>query len=124
MEKMIVVTDIKITEVERDYLELYKYQPPNYWVSNPEHLETIDQSVEIERVYGQRFYTGRGGKNVVIGLCKDAQEVLGLPMDCFEILTSENSNLRDKNSILSAQVYLYRNMPLWKRIKFLFNKQP
>ena len=124
MEKMIVVTDIKIAEVERDYFEFYKYQPPSYWVSNPVHLEPIDQSIEIERVYGQRFYTGKGGKEVVIGLCKDAQEALGLPMDCFESLSNENAQLIDKSAILSGQVHLYRNMSLWKRIKFLFNKQP
>ncbi len=118
----------------------------------PLHLkgmaEKIDVYFETETIKAQEFKVGVGGRGVYIGLCREAQDAIGVWLESFENLqksyydlhnlylknTRQNRELVDecnfyvneitalRNNVQNEQNKLnfYRNMNFWQRLKFLF----
>ncbi len=124
---MIVVTNIGYLETPKDFHEIAHHpkMPEVLPLGScpPEYVK-----FEVERIIGERFYTTKTGE-VSFALCKKAEEILGLPMQVFRDMSEEMDTHRDtihqlrgRTASLMREINLFRNMSLWKRIKFLFFK--
>lgn len=116
---MILVTDVKIREIEQSFVEIAHF--------NPNYTNLEKPTITQELVKGRRFVNYEG-KDVVIGWDKQTQIALGLPFDVFESMQIRIRNLCnsinclcDENSNLREQIKEYRNMTLWERIVALIN---
>lgn len=125
---MIVVTKVDIVEVDEDPTTFYHYDPPKIQATTiGEYPEEV--LVEQELIHGKRF-VNRQKQKVVIGLSKQVQEALGIPLEVISILESRIEYIEKTNKILRNSIAEerkvtthYVTMPFFQRLKFLFTKR-
>lgn len=118
---MIVVKDIELMEVpDRD---CYTILP------SCNELPSSKSFIQEEIIYGIKFYN-KNGKIVYIGMSNKVQKVLELPFKIFNDMKEELvandcriKSLIEKEDKVIAEVYKYKHMNFWNRLKFLLNKE-
>lgn len=138
---MIVVTEIKYVKVDdKTSLEIMKRQTPVTFPNNHDEPFPISPTVASEIIYGQRFVT-HDGREINIGLCEEARELLKMPNDCFvEIwkdLRKDRDSLREciterkmfgkeikrlwrEKTKLEDRLMQVKTAGFWRRLKWLF----
>ena len=125
--KMILVKSIEIMEVSDNFVyEIYeKMGNPHISYNERESLET-KLKLTREIIKGQRFINKRG-ESVYIGMTKEVQDILGLPLHVFNDLTNFNRNLQKRldNVIkykkdLELKIKNIENTGFLRRLKYLF----
>ena len=116
---MLVIEDIKILDVDRNELELACYNPKSMYDFNVKYDREIDKEVKREWIRGGVFKIP-GGKELCIGMSKQVQEVLGYPMEVLETMRGNISWYNQRWVEHREYLSLYKNMSLFKRLKFLF----
>ena len=124
---MILVKSIEIMEVSDNFVyEIYeKMGNPHISYNERESLET-KLKLTREIIKGQRFINKRG-ESVYIGMTKEVQDILGLPLHVFNDLTNFNRNLqkqldtliKDKKD-LELEIKNIENTGFLRRLKYLF----
>ena len=124
---MILVKSIEIMEVSDNFVyEIYeKMGNPHISYNERESLET-KLKLTREIIKGQRFINKRG-ESVYIGMTKEVQDILGLPLHVFNDLTNFNRNLQKRldNVIkykkdLELKIKNIENTGFLRRLKYLF----
>jgi len=117
---MIVITDMKFTEVNEDFLYSY-YQDP-VPIRNKCGLVGYVEKEKIKReiINGRRFVRPKDNIDIVIGMDKHAQNLIGIQYESYEILESQNmkliNELRNKIKVIDK----YKNeLDLLKQASFL-----
>lgn len=125
---MLIVTEIKTKEVDRDKWEVRQCQLNTHPNRAGNALE-ID-SYTREMIYG-RVFVNINGKRFCIGMSEQVQNAIGLPMDCFEklnleidLLEVDNTQLRKGVDRLWKKLEVFDTMTFWQKIKFLFKEKP
>lgn len=131
---MIVITNIETIDVPGNiYNHVYGYHPDEYiGVSNK--LNPVKAELIKEYITGQRFIRGSDGSEIIIGMSKQASEVIGIPLsawknqeDYINRLTADKENFRVKYEISLNELHYTKleldrrkNMSIINKIKFLF----
>ncbi len=124
---MIVVKDIEYVEVDNDEIELIKYNGSFIGSSAHKPLMNPYEEMKAEREYikGERF--NNNGEQFYLGLSKKAEEILRMPMRCFNDLTNEavalrrlNDKIGSNNILLEQRLDDFIEASIWQRIKYLF----
>ena len=117
---MIAITDMKFTEVNEDFLYSY-YQDP-VPIRNKCGLVGYVEKEKIKReiINGRRFVRPKDNIDIVIGMDKHAQNLIGIQYESYEILESQNmkliNELRNKIKVIDK----YKNeLDLLKQASFL-----
>jgi len=82
---MILIESIKIIKTERDFHEVYQIANMNDMNYYDPEFEVVpeEMGITVEMVRGRRFVNCRR-EEVVIGMTKEVQDFIGLPMEAFE----------------------------------------
>lgn len=132
--KMHVITDVKMIVVDVDERD------PRYWIDIVPYSSDIvpDFSASEEmaaRAIKQRLLTGRrftrqtesSLETWIIAHDNPAAEILGLGFEDWNCLQKENNknkfalnNLRELSKLVDKELYAYRYMGFFGRLKFLF----
>lgn len=145
MSKCIFITSVEKKEADYPVLQVAKDVHPTpfdlYPKSNPEKEEVY---FETETIKARKFKNG-SGNTIYIGLCKEAQDSIGVWLESFENLQKAYhdlhnkyigehrkhiydltsfkeslSEIRDKFWKQYNELKFYRNMNFWQRLRFLF----
>lgn len=117
----IFITDIKILHGDRNLIERH-FIPGQSSVrllidDKDGYLKTVE--ISREQIQGRSF-RNRYNEDVVIGLSKEVQEALGLPMEAFDSMSQTISDQRNTIWDLKSKLVNVNQMTLWQRIKFVF----
>ncbi len=112
---MILVKDVEVVECKGNMAEIIfadKYGFQNF---------PLDLEIKKEICYGRRF-TNQNGEEVLLGISKKAQDILGLPFEQFERMSKKISELEELH--YNDCIFINRIMRLnfWGRLKFAFTK--
>ena len=115
---------IEIRSVERDYVEIIKNRP-DLLTFKLENMELKEETLDIERIYGERFYYN--SLEYCISMTKDAQVIFNIPFESFKSMDNTitiNEEiirlLKKENKELTEFKNKMTNMPFLARLKFLF----
>lgn len=130
---MTLVRDIEVFEVQTDTVAISKATGK---AISP--FECISHGIaEVERVTGQRYQTDNG-KIVCLGMSKKVRDILGLPLEIFQIQTKQINDLQeaesrlatklrkqcDANQKLSETIEKIKKLGFIDRLKVLFGANP
>ena len=127
---MLVVKNIEVLEVDRSMLRVV-YMDEQMVHNAPLCYDTAEETVPIttEMIVGEEFVNARGQK-FCIGLSKQVQEAIGLPMKAFSGMSSKIetqrttiSQLKRKYGVVLAKIDKFESMKLWERIKYVFTNK-
>ena len=147
MAKYFFITSVEMKEADYPVIQVAKDDTPVPYL-NPKYMdmaEKVDVSFETETIKAREFKVGVGGSGVHIGLCREAQDAIGVWLESFENLQESYydlhkkyiqeqrnyiydlntfreslSELRDKFWKQHNELRFYRNMNFWERLRFLF----
>lgn len=125
---MIVITEIKTREVNRNAWERAKFNCDAYFeASSGDVAETVRFTNEV--VLGKDFKNAHG-KTVCIGMTKEVQEAIGLPFEAFEELQKLIEEFRQYNQLLFDRIERtekrlkeYSSLSFLGRLKYLFTRK-
>ncbi len=118
---MLVVKNIEVIEVDTNMLR----------VVHQEEYDMAEETVNIttEMIRGEHFTNARG-ERFCIGMSKQVEEAIGLPMKIFTNMSSEMetqritiAQLRQRYATALAKIDKFKSMKLWGRIKNVFTTQ-
>ena len=90
---MILITDIKIKKYDGDQAQIIKQKYEELYL--PMVTEEVnDRMAELEHIKGRRFINSNG-EEVVIGMDKESQKLIGLPLDAFDSILEREQITRD-----------------------------
>jgi len=127
---MLVVESIKTCTVDRDRWTIRNFKEMSAAI--PIYELPTEVKVICEMIEGKKFINANGNL-VCIGLSKQVQDAIGLPMEVFETQQEELSSLsqrlsnshsrvqvlQEDSDILYDQLQRYKKLTFWKRLKFL-----
>ena len=119
---MIIITDLKFIQVDRDPYELVSLTGPYEGIEVlSERGDTVVSATELrELIRGRRFVRPSDMTDVVIGLDKDTQDLLGLQYEAWENLQKQSdSYARAYNDTLDTLGKM-KKANLLQRIKWVF----
>ena len=124
---MLVITDIQVIEVDRDYCELAFFNNDGKCYCNTDTAgEPCNIIITRENIYG-REYKNSNGKYVCIGMSKKVQDALGLPFDEFEAMSATIFELRNDLAVCKGRLIRcnseldeMKKAGIMKRLKWLF----
>ena len=147
MPKCTFITKIEKAESDCPIIQVAKDDTPVPYL-NPKDMdmaEKVDVSFETETIKARKFKVGIGGSDVYIGLCREAQDAIGVWLESFENLQESYYdlhkkyiqeqkkfrhdldwfkdsllNLNDRFWRMNNKLRFYRNMNFWERLRFLF----
>lgn len=128
---MLCVTDITVVETQRDRIRLahQRHFTPSARVVGSDPVQY--SPVEEEMVHGKMF-VNHFGKRVCIGMTRQVQEAIGLPLEVFQkqrdLIASDRATIADlqhetedlRRAAQQAQRDLdaFRTAGLWSRLKY------
>ena len=121
---MILITDIKIKKYDGDQAQIIKQKYEElYRPMGPE--EVSDKMIEIEHIKGGRFVNSNG-EEVVIGIDKKSQDLIGLPFDTFEHMQDEINRCRElineyqkMSKTLTHRIRAFNGLSFFQRVKHI-----
>lgn len=119
---MTIITAIELLETDQNYMEFRKQVLSNPCSTGDGYIvPETNFRMEREIIQGRRFIT-RNGREFVIGMAKDVQEILKVPLDEFDNLSLKIDKLRTANLVqqltinrLNATLHTYEKS-LYHRI--------
>ena len=115
---MILITNVEIKNISKDFVELIKQKPylfgDDYWDSTQESI-----SITRELVIGRRYRNSRG-INIVIGMDKETQELLGIPFKDFDRMSNIIEEITTENDKLRKELREIKELKFLGKLKFLF----
>lgn len=116
---MICVTSIELVDVERDFLEraMYENMPPLAQVINAE--EPTRAEVKTEMIRG-RVFINANRQEFCIGMPKEVQDAIGLPMEAFNNMSNVLDRLQRYSTEQTILINSFKNAKWWKRLKYFF----
>lgn len=121
---MILITDVKIRKIDGNQAQIIaqKYEEL-YSPMGPE--EVRDKMNEIEHIKGTRF-VNLNGEDVVIGMDKESQKLIGLPFDIFEHMQDEINRCRElineyqkMSKTLTHRIRAFNGLSFFQRVKHI-----
>lgn len=135
---MIVVKNIEILKTDKDPIELLSTIPPYepIWCEG----EPVQHEVLAELIRGRHFHRPSDGAEIVVGVSKQAQEVMGILYESWDELQKANDELQKANDELqkayenerksyqltASKMHWYKNRveearsaSIWRRLKGL-----
>ena len=85
---MILIRSIDVIEIDRDPAEILAWNMPGDIIPVNGGAEAVEYSVMAELVQGRR-YVRRDGKEIVIGVTKQAQDIIGIQYEAWGSLQSD-----------------------------------
>jgi len=134
---VIIITEIKTFETPYDPWQMVNYNSPAFDLKKVRSVDgkaTMDTKEYIELIKGHRFRRPCDGIDVVIGLPREQQKILGLMYDSFEILEKSmhqvNVDFWRASKALKEMTKKYNEFVdhvlnktnWWQRIKYLVTK--
>ena len=147
MAKYIFITSVEKRETDYPVIQVAKDDTPVPPLYPKGMAEKVDVYVESETIKAQEF-RNRNGNRMYIGLCKEAQDTIGVWLESFdnlvksyeevnnlylrsvrqnrelvdecEFYVNEIKSLRDNVKKEQEKLKFYRNMNFWQRLRFLF----
>ena len=128
---MILITDIKYLNLDRDVAELWKYDPRTTLgaVDQAGDIKSITQEAAIEFVRGRHFVrcTDNKREDFYIGMDLDTQNLLGLQFEVWDNMVDqiekaerECGEYMAEKSELARKISVYNTASRWQKIKFAF----
>lgn len=117
---MILIKNIETIEIDRDPVEILKYNNPFQPV--PVNGNTAMEPIEVikEFVHGRLFCRPSDGKEINLGMTKQAQDVIGIQFEAWEYLENLLSECRNYANMKNQQIEKIKSATFWKRLKWLF----
>ncbi len=122
---MIIIKNIEFIETDCDPVELPTTTHPYSPVICGD--EAIPHDVLSELIRGMRFRRPSDGVYIVVGLSRQAQDVLGLTYEAWENLEEAYETERRNHAMTTSEMIRYRtkikemeDSTFWKRLKLLF----
>jgi len=130
---MILVKKVEVEVVPHNVIQIKKSEAYNKYPHFSDISKEMEEIKELsEIVYGKRFYN-KYNQIVCIGMTKEVQDAIGLPMETFQFLTNFNRDLQthlnakikevETLQSVEKQVKEIKNASFIKRLKYLFTKQ-
>jgi len=126
---MLVITDIKVANVDRDSVMIAKYRnlPSFAEVLNAETEGRVEITEEMVR--GRVFRNVRG-EEVCIGMSTLVQEALGMPADCFDLMQRELdtqsrtiAELRGKNAMYQRRINDFNGLGFFAKVMLILTSK-
>ena len=127
---MLVVKNIEVIEVDTNMLRIAHWDELEV-PKAPFRYDTAEGTIDIttEMIYGERFVNVHG-EEFCIGMSKQVQEAIGLPMKIYnkmfsemEILRTTIAQLKQRYATALAKIDKFESMKLWGRIKNVFTQR-
>lgn len=122
---MIIICNAEYYEVDGDVGTIYSYDPHQMVRVNGN--EAVYAQVLQEKVKGRRFRNPRDGTDVVVGLSKDVQELIGLQYEAWDNLEKAYEAANRNYNQIYHEVTAWRkkfdeleNASVWRRILWVF----
>ena len=120
---MIVIKNVEFYETQKDPIEIVSQSGPY------EAIEVLSErgncivpvSEVREWIYGRRFQRPSDGVDVVLGLSKQAQDVLGLQYKAWENMSAELCHYHCANHAYQKKIENAQKATVWTRIKWVFS---
>jgi len=117
---VILIKNIEFIETPRDPWEIFVTHLPHEVIpvegnSGP----YAEVSVLTELVRGRRFLRPSDGTDIVVGLAKDAQNILGLQYEAWENMAQELKDTRSQMRQLQRERDRARGATIWTRFEWL-----
>ena len=128
---MIVIKNIDFFRTDMDLIEIFNYTDPpgGVWVGR----EFLEVEFCKELIKGRRFIRP-DGEEVVVGVSKQAQDVLGLlyedwgkqrralflVQNAYRDVCVKLDSVGEKLEAKEGELDVYRNASFWQRLKYLF----
>ena len=127
---MILIKSVDFIETDSDPYELYhKYADDKVFFVDPKELmKEVEYTSEF--VYGKQFRRPSDGKDIIIGVSKQAQEVIGIMYEAWETQAKRYDDLRKACDVERQYKYwiinefeTYKNnikqATFWQRLKWV-----
>jgi hypothetical protein len=93
--KMFCIKSIEVVEVNREVFEHHLYdERESILIGEGSKAKLTEMSFVRELITGRKFI--RDGQTYCIGMAKDVQEILKLPIDCIDNLERQIKHLEEK----------------------------
>jgi hypothetical protein len=121
---MIVVKNIDFLETDRDPVELLATTPTHMPIWCGE--EPVQHDALIELIRGRRFRRPTDGVDIVVGVSKQAQDVIGIQYEAWDNLQKAYDAEQRNHQRTTSEMYGYKsrvdemlNSSFWQRLKWL-----
>jgi hypothetical protein len=120
---MILIKNIEYIEVDRDPWEIISKRDPYQSVMVNYGAECIPESIECltEFVHGRRFVNQSKGLDVVIGMTRDVQNLIGIQYEAWETQEEYITGLNTENQKLKHWRRTICSASFFTRLKWLFS---
>ena len=126
---MLVVTEIKIMDVNKSSIEIFSFDPlcvkARAFTVGAEPIEE-DVIIKKEVIEGDE-YVLPNGRRLVIGHSQTVRDALGIPITTFNILKTSNKKLLAESMKQQDEICRYQKLTLyyadlsfWGRLKLLW----
>lgn len=120
-ECMVVVTDATVMRVPSKVWDVEKFNDYGYLRIN-DGKDAVSVRTVRETIRGQCFENSRG-ESVYIGIAKDVQKAIGIPLDVFgrlkrdiEVLTITVAQLRSRSAMYQRRIAAFNDKSYFKRL--------
>jgi hypothetical protein len=127
------ITKIEYADIDREFLEVYRYNPHPIRLKNTDKFATVDT---IKECINGLWFKSLDGEDVCIGWSKEAQEIIGLPFGALRNISDQLDrsvaremqaakvikNLCAEKYELFKELEKIKNLSFWERIKRVFNQ--
>ena len=120
---MLIIKNIEFIETDRDPYEILSHQMSSYQaieVMTDKGKDFIGGTELRELIRGRRFVRPSDGLDIMIGVSKQAQNVIGIQYEAWENMEESHNLAIDKATHTANKLAKLKKSNLWKRIKFVF----
>ncbi len=118
---MILIKNIEFYETNQDPIEIVSHMMPY------EAIEALSDKGDVvvpiseirELIKGQRFRRS-DGVDIIVGLTKQAQDILGLQYEAWDNMQKELEITHNSLQVANETIKAVTQANIWTRIKYLF----
>lgn len=126
---MIIITRIEYLDLgNKTEAEIMTYEPhkagvPVLYDTRREGPNLVQADYLREKLLGRRFRRPSDGRDIVLGLPKREQALLGLMYDSYDTLETSLKITAGQLARCEATLKQYRTMTFWQRLRFAFKNR-
>ena len=119
---MILVKKIEYIETDRDPIDIISMVRPNYpvRVGTEKGAKLVEVSEIHELIKGRRFVRPSTQTDIVIGMSKQASEVIGIQYETFDNMEESIAQLTSQQRVDRETLDKIKSASLLKRLTWLF----
>ena len=119
---MIIIKHIEFIETDRDPFEIIRQNMPYVGIPviTDEGEDIVECSLISELIKGRRFRRPSDNKDIVIGVSKQAQDVIGIQYEAWATEFKLRCSLEDRLSDSNRMLNYINNSSVFERFKWLF----